>query len=319
VPAILKRFRQSVLAAACSGQLTADWREEHLDMQTGEALLQTIKSDRKVRKGKQRQLSKDKIDLDQLPEIPEQWGWETIGQVADIQGGIQKQPKRAPKDNPYPYLRVANVLRDKLDLSEIHQMELFDGELEIYRLEPGDLLIVEGNGSLSQIGRSAVWNGEIANIVHQNHIIRVRTHWCSTRYLNTYWNSPLGIERITDVAVTTSGLYSLSTKKIANIIAPIPPLAEQQEIVRRVKALFTLADRIEQRAKVATERVEKTTQSILGRAFRGELVETEAELARREGRDYESAAQLLACIQAEREKSVSTMPKRKSRARRSVQ
>lgn len=78
-----------------------------------------------------------------------------------------------------------------------------------------------------------------------------------------------------------------------------------------------MADRIEQRTKAAAERVEKTTQSILARAFRGELVETEAELARREGRNYESAAQLLARIQTGREKSASTKPGRKSRKQRS--
>jgi hypothetical protein len=81
---------------------------------------------------------------------------------------------------------------------------------------------------------------------------------------------------------------------------PLPPLAEQNEIVHRVDALFKLADAIERRAQVATARVERLTQAILAKAFRGELVPTEAGLARAEGREFEPAAVLLERIRAER-------------------
>ena len=81
---------------------------------------------------------------------------------------------------------------------------------------------------------------------------------------------------------------------------PLPSLEEQAEIVRRVDALFKLADAIEKRVEAATVRAEKITQAILAKAFRGELVPTEAELARREGRDYEPASVLLERIKAER-------------------
>lgn len=74
---------------------------------------------------------------------------------------------------------------------------------------------------------------------------------------------------------------------------PLPSLAEQQEIVRRVEALFRFADQIEARYQKAKGQVDKLTQSILAKAFKGELVPTEAELARREGRDYEPASALL--------------------------
>ena len=83
-------------------------------------------------------------------------------------------------------------------------------------------------------------------------------------------------------------------------MTPVPPLEEQHEIVRRVEVLFQLADAIEKRVAAATKRTDKLTQSILAKAFRGELVPTEAELARREGRSYEPASVLLERIQAER-------------------
>jgi type I restriction enzyme S subunit len=131
--------------------------------------------------------------------------------------------------------------------------------------------------------------------------------------LNIYWNSPIGIGRVKDLAVTTAGLYSLSTKKVAALPAPIAPLEEQQEIVRRVEALFKLADKIEERVAAATKRADKLTQSILAKAFRGDLVPTEAELARKENRIYEPASALLERIKSELEKSAASNngPKRR--------
>jgi len=79
----------------------------------------------------------------------------------------------------------------------------------------------------------------------------------------------------------------------------VPPISEQREIIRRVDALFKLADTIARRVSAATARADKLTQAILAKAFRGELVPTEAELARAENRPYEPAAELLARILAQ--------------------
>lgn len=82
---------------------------------------------------------------------------------------------------------------------------------------------------------------------------------------------------------------------------PLPPVDEQQEIVRRVESLFAMADDIEARMAAAQKRVEALTQAILAKAFRGELVPNEAALARAEGRSYESAAELLARLTSKRD------------------
>jgi type I restriction enzyme S subunit len=80
---------------------------------------------------------------------------------------------------------------------------------------------------------------------------------------------------------------------LGEVAVPLPPLDEQREIVRRVETLFTLANEIEARVRAATMQTERLPQAILGRAFRGELVPTEAQLAADEGREYESASTLL--------------------------
>lgn len=154
------------------------------------------------------------LDTSSLPSLPKGWCWATVTEIAEVQGGIQKQPKRKPSKNGCPYLRVANVLRNRLDLSEVHEIGLFGNELERLRLLKGDLLVVEGNGSKTEIGRSAIWNAAIDPCVHQNHIIRVRSVAGVPEFLNYYWNSTEGNQRVMDEAASTSGLYTLSVAKV---------------------------------------------------------------------------------------------------------
>ncbi|WP_422735990.1 restriction endonuclease subunit S [Micromonospora sp. WMMD729] len=167
-----------------------------------------------------------------MTDLPAGWIWVDLADVADVQGGIQKQAKRRPVLNKYPFLRVANVHRGKLDLADVHEVELFDGELERFELRRGDLLVVEGNGSPDQIGRAATWDGSIDRCVHQNHLIRVRpTGALLHDFLELVWNSPLVARHLREVAGSTSGLYTLSVGKLKSVRLPLPPLAEQRRIV----------------------------------------------------------------------------------------
>jgi type I restriction enzyme, S subunit len=105
----------------------------------------------------------------------------------------------------------------------------------------------------------------------------------------------------------------LALHRIAALPIPLPPVEEQDEIVRRVETLFRIADAIETRVARSRRLADKLTQSILAKAFCGELVPTEAELARREGRDYEPASVLFERIEKQRE-AEKMMPKRRARA-----
>ena len=218
-------------------------------------------------------MSKDgnqpELDTASLPTLPESWSWIRVVEVADVQGGIQKQPKRRPSNNAYPYLRVANVHRNRLDLSEIHKIELFGDELTRLRLEAGDLLIVEGNGSLTEIGRSALWNGAIENCVHQNHIIRVRFLAGVPQFLNYFWNSPGGNERVINAAASTSGLYTLSVTKVSRLPVPIAPVAEQRRIASKVDELFSDLDAGVAALERATAKLKRYRAAVLKAAVEG--------------------------------------------------
>jgi type I restriction enzyme S subunit len=210
--------------------------------------------------------------------LPPHWERVTVGEIAEISGGITKNPKRRPNRNPIPFLRVANVQRDALDLSDVHTVEVFDGELDRLRLQRGDLLVVEGNGSADQIGRSAIWDGSIDPCVHQNHLIRVRPGGqVLPKYLNLYWNAPSSMATIRAVASSTSGLYTLSTGKVRSIPVTVPPMEVQQTLVREVQRQLSLVAVLHEDLTARLRQSASLRASILSAAFSGRLAPQDAD------------------------------------------
>ncbi|WP_235434170.1 restriction endonuclease subunit S [Nostocoides jenkinsii] len=192
--------------------------------------------------------------------------------VTEIQGGIQKQPKRAPVANHYPFLRVANVTATGLDLRDVHRVELFGDELERLRLLPGDLLVVEGNGSPAQIGRAAAWDGSIDNCVHQNHLIRVRPlPGLLPGYLEAVWNSPEHRRTLTDVSSSSSGLHTLSVSKLKRLSIPVPSLETQADLLSRVQEVRSALDRQRTAISGAIAKGRALRRAVLAAAFEGKL------------------------------------------------
>ena len=207
-----------------------------------------------------------------MSELPSGWTWTDTATVAEVQGGIQKQPKRRPTMNHYPFLRVANVMRGRLDLHEVHEIELFNGELEKFRLRVGDLLVVEGNGSPDQIGRAARWHGDIENCVHQNHLIRVRPGTTiDSRYLTHYWNASRTTEYLRSVASSTSGLYVLTAAKVRGVHIPLPPLGEQRRIVTAIEEQFSRLDAGVAALERAQQSLKRLRAAVLQSAVTGRL------------------------------------------------
>lgn len=165
-------------------------------------------------------------------KLPKGWKMKAIGDISDVAGGIQKGPHREASSNPVRYLTVAHVQRNRLLLDDPRYFEVTRAELERWRLRKGDVLIIEGNGSADQIGRTALFRGEIADCVHQNHVIRVRPllNEVSGEYLNSLMNSSVGQAAVQLQSSTSSGLRTLSVGKIREMFFPLPPLPEQRKI-----------------------------------------------------------------------------------------
>ena len=175
----------------------------------------------------------------------------------------------------------------------MHEIELFDGEIDRFRLSEGDLLVVEGNGSPDQIGRSAIWSGEIADCVHQNHLIRVRPgEELDSRFLNAFWNSPANAQQLVAIASSTSGLYTLSTSKLNKVMIPVASLVIQAQVADRLDELHQRVNRLRHQIDTARQRSVAMRRAILTNAFSGLLAPQDP--------TDEPAAVLLERIAAER-------------------
>jgi len=164
------------------------------------------------------------------------WQKKKLGEVAAIQGGLQVTAKR--KDGiETPYLRVANVYRDSLDLSEIKTIMATSAELERIKLQGGDVLVVEGHGNPKEIGRCAVWDGSVNPCVHQNHLIRVRLdrRVALPKFISAYLNSAGGRRQLIRAGKTTSGLNTISTSDVRATQVLLPPVNLQEKYVALVE------------------------------------------------------------------------------------
>jgi len=240
-----------------------------------EALMERVREAKRLR-------SESRIDADTLTDaaLSETFRreelqnmWPKIEDMCEIRGGLQKSPKRTPKANPRPYLRVANVQRGYLDLQDIAYFEVSDPELERYRLLAGDVLIIEGNGSPDLVGRTAIFRGEIKDCVHHNHVIRLRpkTSHVLPEFLSAYLTSTSGREIIRELSHTSSGLLNLSVGKIRTIPVPPLPISEQRRIVAHLDSVQAQVTALKQAQEATDAELHCLEQAILDRAFRGEL------------------------------------------------
>jgi type I restriction enzyme S subunit len=203
----------------------------------------------------------------------QQWAKEKLGNVSLISGGIQKTPDRKPKNFHRPYLTVRNVQRGYLDLSALERFEITESELDRLRLMQGDILIVEGNGSLDHIGRNALFRGEVPECIHQNHIIRVRLdeQRFIPEFVSRFLNSGAGKAQMIQKAMTTSGLYTLSAGKVAALEIPMPSLTRQREIVETSNEKIPTAENICRVITSQLETISSLPAALLRRAFTGKL------------------------------------------------
>ncbi len=275
----LKRYRASVLKAACEGRLVATEaelaRKEGRSFETGEQLLQRILTERRKNwNGRKKNVEPSPPTIDGLTQLREGWTWTKGHQIGHVSGGLTKNPKRAKFSQILPYLRVANVYANQLRLEEIEQIGVDPSEIPKLLLEKNDLLVVEGNGSKDQIGRVALWDASISPCLHQNHIIKVRFIDKSVSKFVLYWLlSPLGRNFIELVSSSTSGLYTLSINKVGELPIPLPPLNEQERIVREIERAFSVIDEMALTINANLQRAIRMRQSILHQAFSGNLVQ----------------------------------------------
>ena len=297
VPGILKRFRQTVLAAACDGRLTEDWRAESPEIEDANQLLSIItKTNQKSNLSKKSQV----IISEESKEIPSTWVWTRLGSVLDLTSGIAFK-KNEYSENGVRLLQIANVTFGKIIWGqEAFLPENYTEKYPNLVLKSGDLLMALNRPLLGDYLKIAFLTSRDAPAILYQRVGRFDFYHADLKkYVYTFLNSPRFIEKLRADLRGVDQPF-VTKRNLLRISIPLPPLPEQHEIVRRVDALFALADKIEAEVAAARAKTETMRQSILAQAFSGRLVPTEAELARQEAREYEPASVLLERICSEK-------------------
>lgn len=271
IPPLLKKFRQSVLAKVFSGELTEDWRAKQKDLEPASKLLERIRQERKKLLGKKYK-EPEPVDTSDLPELPEGWEWSPMGNII-----INAQPgfasgKKDVKDG-LPHLRMNNIDSEcNLNLDLLRTVPKKLGE-EKYLLKKGDVLICHTN-SQKLIGKTTVFNLE-GRYAFSNHLTRIRFFENTIRsewiwyYISTLWQQGY-FETKCKQWVNQA---TIERDTLLQIPVPVPSYAEQSYTVKKIQELFAQADAIEKSVKIAQAHCDKLIQSILAKAFRGELVD----------------------------------------------
>jgi type I restriction enzyme S subunit len=213
-------------------------------------------------------------------DLPEGWEWKKLGEVCALIGGVTKGRKLDGKKTiSLPYLRVANVQDGYLNLDEIKYIDVLESDLEKYQLLKDDLLFTEG-GDKDKLGRGSIWNGEIENCIHQNHIFRGRPDLdlVIPKFVTYYTQSRSAKDYFYKNAKQTVNLASINLRVLSNLPFPLPSLSGQRRIVAEIERRLTIADQLQQTLSTSLHQSQLLRQSILQQAFQGQWVGEEEEV-----------------------------------------
>lgn len=309
-------YRQSLLKAAVEGALTASWREAQQARQqpseTGEQLLERILQERRAR-WEAKQLAKFQEqgrtppkdwqkkypepvqpDTTDLPTLPEGWVWASLDMLGEIASGVAKGSKRDEKTpvREVPYLRVANVQRGYLDLTEVKTILATERDIDELRLRDGDVLFNEG-GDRDKLGRGWVWRDEVKECIHQNHVFRMRPLVPDLKpELISHHGNTFGKQWFQDAGKQTTNLASINMTMLRAFPVPVAPAEEQAQILEQLNEQLASLDRQEQSVLLALKQSTAQRQNLLRAAFSGQLVQQDP--------NDEPASVLLERVRAER-------------------
>ena len=323
----IELYRQSLLKSAFEGQLTADWRAENPDkLESSEALVARIRDERqasyraalddweralgKWREGggegkrpakpkQPRAMSAKPIDIG----IP---GWTTVPLGLLVIDPIYGTPKKCGYGTGATgVLRIPNIGSGRVEPTDLKSADFDEAEAARFSLQEGDVLTIRSNGSLSIVGKPALVRRQHTEYLFAGYLIRLRPIAQSLvpEHLVYMLTEPRVRAQIETKAKSTSGVNNISAKELRELTARICSLEEQAEIVRILDAGFEAAEVLDVEIDANLARADALRQSILQRAFSGQLIPQDPA--------DEPASALLARIRAERD----TEPTKRARRR----
>ena len=214
------------------------------------------------------------VDDGELPLIPSSWRWMRLGELAEVVGGVTKDAKKQsdPEFVDVPYLRVANVQRGRIDLTTVAHIRVSKAKAAQLTLQSGDVLLNEG-GDRDKLGRGWIWEDQIPEMIHQNHVFRARINdqLLDPRLLAWHANG-FGRRWFEANGKQSVNLASISLGKIKMFPVPIPPKAEQAAIAQDIEEQLSIFDNAADLGRAALRKAATLRRALLTRAFSGELV-----------------------------------------------
>jgi len=309
-------YRQSLLKSAFEGRLTADWRAQNADkLEAPETLLARIQRERDTRyktaldawqdalaqwradgeKGKKPAKPKRPRDIPAKATDIGIHGWTMMPLGLLIDEPAYGTSKKSDYDGGSKgVLRIPNIAAGVIDATDLKSSNFDEAELEQYQLIEGDVLTIRSNGSLSLVGKPALVRPVDTQFVYAGYLIRLRPIPSSLVPKNLVYlmMEPTVRGQIENKAKSTSGVNNINAKELQELQVPICSAAEQSEIVRILDARLEAADALEAEIDAALTCAEALRQSILKKAFSGQLVPQDP--------DDEPASALLERIKAEK-------------------
>jgi len=216
----------------------------------------------------------DQILLDLIPDVghyPEDWVVTTVGQAGKVELGRQRHPDWHTGINMHPYLRVANVFEDRLDLSDVMEMHWPEGSFERFRLHPGDILLNEGQ-SPQFLGRPAMYRGDPPEIAFTNSLLRFQAgHGVLPEFALLVFRRHMHAGRFTRESRITTNIAHLSAARLKAIEFPIPSLSVQRNIVDQADEFLGAVSHLSMELTSIEQKTKLLRRSLLAAAFRGDL------------------------------------------------
>jgi type I restriction enzyme S subunit len=262
----LQRYRQSVLAAAVTGQLTQAWREQHPETEPASEAVAAMLKERKEKWERRGKYMKPALPPGDLEPLPENWCWATWDQLSHwVTYGFTRPMEHV--EEGIPIVTAKHVKDSRINYEDGHRTPQgpYEALSEKDRPKPGDILVTKDG----TIGRAAVVESDRAFCINQSvAVVWLRTCPMYRKYLLTTIETE-SAQRLMTGKARGVAIKHLSITDFAKMSVPIPPLAEQHQIVAEVEARTTAIDHLEAELDRQITRSNRLRQSTLAAAFSG--------------------------------------------------
>lgn len=262
-------YRQALLKAAVTGELTADWRSRNPQAETGQALLTRILAERRSRweadpkHARKRYVEPEGPGVENLPQLPDTWAWASLPMLGDFGRGKSKhRPRNDPRlyGGPYPFIQTGVVAASggEIDTSTQTYSELGLTQSKLWPKGTVCITIAANIAKSGILGFDACFPDSIVGLTCMDGV--------SPRYIDLFIRS---VQANLEAYAPATAQKNINLETLNGVAVPLPSLAEQEEIVRLARGdsgVRAVEDEEAWRAVIADLR-----QSILASAFRGEL------------------------------------------------